>query len=601
MKLALIDWGIIALVIISILAIGLWAKGRASKDSSSFFLASRGMPWWLLGTSMVATTFATDTPNLVTGLVRGNGIAGNWVWWSFLITGMLTAFIYSKLWRRLGITTDIEFYERRYSGPMAGFLRGFRAVYLGLFFNVMIMATVTLAAIKFGNVLFGISPVTMILFAGTITVIFSAAGGLLGVLVTDLILFAVSMTGAVLAAIYALGHPSVGGLETMLQHPRVAENLSFLPDFTDPAQFVPLMLIPLAVQWWSAWYPGSEPGGGGYAAQRMLAAKNERHAVAAVVFFNFAHYALRPWPWILVALASMIVFPDLASLKTALPNVDVSLLKDDLAYPAMLSYLPHGVLGIVVASLMAAYVSTISTHLNWGASYLVNDVYVRFAAPNASEKQQVLMGRLFTVGLMVLASLFALALESAMQAFNLLLSIGAGTGLLFFLRWFWTRINAWSELTAMVLSFLVSIYLQFWGPEGLVDWQRFLLTVAITTTSWVAVTLLTPRTPADQLDKFYADIAGDGTDYRRSAMADDIRGGILSALWATAAVYAVLFGTGLVLYGDYALGAICAAIALLGIWRTVHAIRNVEITVDPHHTANSGFADDWQLTLKPGE
>lgn len=514
-----IDWAIVVGLLILILAVGLVVSRKAAKDSASFFLAGRNMPWWLLGTSMVATTFATDTPNLVTNIVRTNGVAGNWVWWCFLITGMATAFIYAKLWRRLGVTTDVEFYERRYAGKAAAFLRGFRGLYLGVFFNVMIMANVTLAGIKIGGVLFEVSPEITVLVAGLVTVIFAMAGGLLGVLITDLILFVIAMLGAGLAAYFAVTHPSVGGLEILLAHPDVVDKLAFLPDFSNPDQFVPLLLIPLAVQWWSVWYPGAEPGGGGYVAQRMLSAKDEHHAVAAVTFFNFAHYALRPWPWILVALASMIIFPDLGSLERALPHVDPRIIQHDLAYPAMLTFLPAGVLGLVVASLVAAYVSTMSTSLNWGASYVVNDFYIRFVDKNASPKAQVLVGRIATLLLMALACLFALVLESALQAFHLILTIGAGTGLLFLLRWYWPRINAWSEISAMIFSFVIAVGFEFFGPEALKDWQQFLLAVGLTTLGWVSVTLLTSPTPDEKLTEFRSSL-GDGlssADFKRGA------------------------------------------------------------------------------------
>jgi solute:Na+ symporter, SSS family len=551
-------------VLLVTLITGLWVRVRASQDSASYFLGSRSMPWWLLGTSMVATTFATDTPNLVTGLVREHGVAGNWVWWCFLVTGMLTGFVYAKLWRRLGVATDIEFYEIRYSGRPAAFLRGFRAVYIGIFFNVMIIATVTLALVKYANVLFGTSPVIIVLVAGVVTVVFSAAGGLLGVLFTDLILFVISMCGAVMVAYFAVNHPDVGGLASLLANPDLQPKRAFLPDLSDPDQYVPLLLMPLLVQWWSAWYPGSEPGGGGYVAQRMLAAKDERHAAAATVFFNFAHYALRPWPWILVALASLVVFPDLASIKVALPHVADELIDNDLAYPAMLTFLPPGFMGIVVASIVAAYVSTISTSLNLGASYVVNDIYVRFISPRASEGRRVLVGRMLTVLLMVLAGLLALVLESAVQGFQLLLSVGAGTGLLFFLRWFWRRINAWSEIAAMVISFAVSLYLHLWAPQQFELWQRFALTVGVTTAGWMLVALVTPATSPDTLRSFERRIAA------KSDAGAGIGRGVVMALIATAGVYSLMFGTGLALYGQ---GTTAALAVFAGIMALLTCLR----------------------------
>jgi len=542
-QLVTLDWIIIACVMALIIGVGLYVSRRAASNSTSFFLGGRNMPWWLLGTSMVATTFAADTPNLVTGLVRENGVAGNWGWWAFLITGMVSAFIYAKLWRRLGVVTDIEFYEQRYSGKPAAFLRGFRAVYIGVFFNIMVMANVTLALIKYANVLFGVSPEIVVLVAGLVTVTLSVSGGLLGVLVTDFFLFILSMIGALCAAWFAVNHVDVGGLTAMMKAPVLIDKTSFFPNFSDPNQYVPILLIPLLIQWWSAWYPGSEPGGGGYVAQRMLAAKDEKHATGAAVFFNVAHYALRPWPWILVALASLIVFPDLNSMQTALPHVDGDLIQNDLAYPAMLTFLPKGLLGLVVASILAAYISTMSTMLNLGASYVVNDVYGRFINKNASEKRKVRVGQLVTVVLMIGAALLALRLESATQAFRLLLAVGAGTGLLFFLRWFWPRINAWSEISAMVFSLLVAFGFEYLGPENMQIWHKFALSVGVTTLGWVIITLLTPPTDAETLANFKARAKiTDGTD---------IKSGLIAALTASLSVYGLMFATGSILYGQY--------------------------------------------------
>jgi len=562
--LSLLDWSIVVGFLALTLFVGFWVSKRASKDSNTYFLGGRSMPWWLLGTSMVATTFAADTPNLVTDIVRNEGVSGNWVWWCMLLTGMLTTFVYARLWRRLGVTTDIEFYEKRYMGKSAEYLRGFRAVYLGVFFNVMIMATVTLAAIKIGSVLFNISPVMMVLAAGGVTVIFSALGGFLGVLVTDMILFVTAMVGSTLAAYFALGHPSVGGLEGLLANPDVASKISLLPDFSEPAHWVPLFLIPLAVQWWASWYPGAEPGGGGYIAQRMLAAKDENHAVAASAFFNVAHYALRPWPWILVALASLVVYPDAASLKAALPHVPESVMGEDLAYSAMLLFLPSGVLGLVVASLVSAYISTISTHLNWGASYAVNDFYCRFINKTATDKQQVMVGRVMTVGLMVAASLMALVLESALQAFQLLLSIGAGTGLLFILRWFWTRINVWSEISAMVLSFIFSLFFQYGPYAGLETWEKFVASVVLTTMGWVGVTFMTRPTDATHIGTFNAAIKG---------QEGEIKTGLYATLSCTVAIYSFLFMTGNVIFGDYLTAGVLAAVMLVSGLFTVRVVR----------------------------
>ena len=443
------------------LTIGFVVSKKSGKSTSEYFLSGRTMPWWLLGVSMVATTFSTDTPNLVTDIVRDKGVSGNWVWWAFLITGLLTVFVYAKLWRKSGVNTDIEFYELRYGGKPARFLRAFRAVYLGVVFNVLAMAAVTLAAIKIGQVMLGLTPLQTIFIGGVVTVIFSTVGGFKGVVYTDFILFFVAMFGGIAAAYYCVNLPEVGGLTALMENENVVNKLDILPSFTDTEAIITLLIIPLAVQWWSAWYPGAEPGGGGYIAQRMLAAKNENHAIGATFFFNILHYALRPWPWILVALASLVVYPDIASIHAAFPNIAEDKLGHDLAYSAMLTKLPNGLLGIVLTSLIAAYMSTISTHLNWGSSYIVNDFYKQHVKTNASEKELVNVGRLSTILLMVISAALALVLTNALQLFNIILMFGAGTGLIFILRWFWWRINAWSEISAMVVSGIISILISF--------------------------------------------------------------------------------------------------------------------------------------------
>jgi len=412
-----LDWLVIAVYFTVTLIIGLAVTRQAGKDTKQFFLAGRNMPWWLLGVSMVATTFSTDTPNLVTGLVRQNGVSGNWVWWAFLLTGMLTVFVYAKLWHRSGVLTDIEFYELRYSGKAAAFLRGFRALYLGLVFNVLVMGAVSLAAIKFGEIVLGIPGWVTLLIAGSITLMYSTAGGLKAVIFTDFIQFIFAMIGSVWACIYLIGLPEIGGLAKLLSHETVVTKMPMFPDFSNPNVWIPIMFVPLAVQWWASYYPGAEPGGGGYIAQRMFSAKDEKHSVAATLFFNVAHYALRPWPWILIALASLVVFPDLASIKDAFPNLSADKLGHDVAYPAMLTKLPTGLLGLVAASLIAAFMSTISTQLNLGASYLVNDFYKRFVKPDADEKELVWAGRWITVVSIILGSALGLLLTSADRYF----------------------------------------------------------------------------------------------------------------------------------------------------------------------------------------
>lgn len=582
MRLDAFDWTVVAAYGALALIVGLYFARRAGKGTTEFFLSGRKLPWWMLGTSMVATTFSTDTPNLVTDLVRTGGVSQNWVWWAFLITGMCTVFFYAKLWRRSGVFTDMGFYELRYSGKPAAFLRGFRALYLGVFFNVMIMATVTLAAIKIGGVLLGIDKYTTVLIAGTITVIYSATSGLWGVVVTDLLLFVIAMVGAVAAAYYALAQPEVGGLAGLVSHPEISGKLALLPDFTDWRVAVPVFVVPIAVQWWATWYPGSEPGGGGYVAQRMLASRNETESMKATLWFNIAHYALRPWPWILVALASLAVYPTLDSLAAAFPNVDPSILKHDLAYPAMLVFLPHGLLGLVVASLAAAYMSTISTHLNWGASYVVDDFYRRFLVPDRDERHYVAVARLSTVGLIVLALLVSLWLQNALQAFQILLQIGAGTGMIFLLRWFWWRINAWSEISAMVISFAVAVWFQF-GHEavGLAAFHpslQLVIGVALTTAVWLAVTFATAPTDTATLQDFYDRIRPFGRGWARVVQVDDTptRGSVTAALtcWllGCVVVYAALFGTGYILYGRPGPGSVflgASALAALGLFRTL--------------------------------
>ena len=588
MQLSALDWWVLALYGVTVLSVGLAVARRAGRGREDYFLAGRTMPWWLIGTSMVATTFSADTPNLVTDLVRTGGVSQNWVWWAFVITGMCTVFFYAKLWRRSGVLTDIGFYELRYSGRSAAFLRAFRAVYLGVFFNVMIMATVTLAAIKIGGVLLGVDKYTVVLVAGTATVIYSATSGLWGVLVTDLLLFSISMIGSVAAAVYALRLPEVGGLSGLMGNASVTEKLSFLPDFSDPTTAAAVFIVPIAVQWWSTWYPGAEPGGGGYIAQRMLAAKDEKNAMQATLWFNVAHYAIRPWPWILVALASLIVYPTLSDLTAAFPNVDPSIIGNDLAYPAMLVFLPSGLLGLVVASLAAAYMSTISTHLNWGASYVVDDVYRRFVAPDREEKDYVMVARVSTVALIVLASLVGLQLETAMQAFQILLQIGAGTGLVFLLRWFWWRINTWSEISAMVISFMVAVYFGFFHTRiGFAKWDpsaELVIGVAVTTAGWLLVTFLTSPVDTQTLRDFHAKIRPLGrgwdavvprTDDAGEDRSGEFAAGLLAWFLGCVMVYGALFGTGFLLYGNVALGVIGLIVAALAGWGVLKLLPRV--------------------------
>ena len=582
MVLNALDWSFVIGFFIISLGIGIWTAKSGNKDADDYFTASGKMPWWLLGVSMVATTFSTDTPNLVTDIVRQNGVSGNWAWWAFLLTGMLTVFVYARLWKKSGVVTDVEFYELRYSGKIARFLRGFRAIYLGLLFNVMIMATVSLAAIKIGGVLLGLTPIQTVLIAGTITVVYSSLGGLKGVLITDFIQFFLSITGAFIAAYVALQHPKVGGLNNLLKHENVVDKLDLFPSPSDPEIFLMIFLIPLLVQWWSVWYPGAEPGGGGYIAQRMFAAKNEDHSIKSVLFFNAAHYALRPWPWIIVALCSLVVFPDLDSFRTAFPDSE-SIINHDLGYPAMLTFIPSGLLGIVVTSLIAAYMSTISTHLNWGASYIVNDFYKRFAKPDATQKEMLNVGRIITVILMILTMIFALLLDNALGAFQILLQIGAGTGLIFILRWFWWRVNAASELTAMIVSFAIAIYFglihQKLGFAPLADWEQLVIGVAITTLAWVLVSFITTQTSMETMVKFINQVNPGGPGWKSIVAKAKSEGyeltakteswkvpvGILCMIAGTVGIYSFLMGTGLFIYGETLNACLLMALAIVSV------------------------------------
>jgi SSS family solute:Na+ symporter len=591
-----VDWVIIFGYFLLSLIVGVAYSKKAGSSTSEFFLSGRNMPWWLLGISMVATTFSADTPNLVTDIVRNNGVAGNWLWWAFLFTGMLTVFIYSKLWRRSNVMTDIEFYELRYSGKPAAFLRGFRAVYLGFFYNIIVMAAVTLAMIKICGVILKLSPVQTLIVAIVITTVYSSLGGLFGVLLTDLVQFVIAMAGAIWAAIYVVKLPQVGGLAKLLTHPNLSGKLSLLPDFSKLDLAIAVFFFPLIIQWWNVWYPGAEPGGGGYIAQRMLAAKNEKHAMGSTFLFNVLHYALRPWPWIFVALASLVVFPNLEALQAAFPHINPSIMKHDLAYPAMMTFLPRGLIGMVVASLFAAYMSTIATHLNWGSSYMVNDFYKRFMKCDAPEKRLVMIGRISTFGLMLCSSLLALLLQHALEAFQILLLVGAGTGLIFILRWFWWRINAYSELTAMVVSFIIALYFKLvhtrLGFEPLADWQQLLIGIVITTISWITVTLLTQPTDEDRLRKFYRLVHPGGPGWKHimekekaagmlmGAAAEpwDVPVGILCIMVGCMAVWGTLFAVGYWIYGNYAPAAILTLVAAISGFILVRLWRKLKTT-----------------------
>ena len=572
MQLTTLDWALIGAYFALALGVGLWASKQAKTDAAGYFLAGRNMPWWLLGISMVATTFSTDTPNLVTDLVRQQGVAGNWAWWAFLLTGMVTVFVYARLWRRSGVLTDISFYELRYGGKSAAFLRGFRALYLGLVFNVLVMATVSLAAIKLGGILLGWPGWLTLLVTCSITLVYSVLGGLRAVILTDFVQFVLAMVGSVWAAWWILNLPEIGGLDGLLSHPAVTPQLSLLPDLSDADAWIPILLIPLAVQWWSSYYPGAEPGGGGYIAQRMFSAKDEGHAVGATLLFNVAHYALRPWPWILVALASLVVFPDLDALREAFPHVAEDKVGHDLAYPAMLSLLPPGLLGLVAASLLAAFMSTMSTQLNLGASYLVHDVYGRFIKPDASERERVVTGQLSTGVSLLLGAGLGLTLTDAGQAFNLLLLLGAGTGGLFLLRWFWWRISAATEIAAMVISLVVAAYFTWahdaWGMPALAPWEKLVWGTTITTLGWLISAWVLPSEKPEVLKAFVAQtgVSGSGWgEYAPSTAASEssVGHGLLQAFLGCVAVYGALMATGSWLYGEWTTGSVLTGLAVL--------------------------------------
>jgi Na+/proline symporter len=579
MHLNTLDWSVVAISLVAAWVPSVFFARRASRGTAEFFTSGRAVPWWLAGTSMVATTFATDTPNLITEFVRTSGVAKNWSWWALLLTGMTTVFFYARLWRRSGVLTDLEFYEIRYTGASAAFLRGFRAIYLGLLCNCIIMAIVTLAAVKIAHIMLGWDRWQTIVVCGVICVGFSALSGLWGVLASDLVQFIIAMLGVIGAAYYSLGHPAVGGLDGLVAKIDPAR-LRLLPDFSDRAIALEIFFVPLCVQWWASWYPGSEPGGGGYVAQRMLAARDERHAVGATLWFNLAHYALRPWPWILVGLCSILVFPTLADIQARFPELDATLIKDDIAYPAMLTLLPHGLIGLLVASLLAAYVSTMSTHLNWGSSYLVNDFYRRFVNRNATERQCVWLSRLLAVGLMLVAILFSTLIESAKDGFDLLMSIGAGTGLVYLLRWFWWRINPWSEIAGMVVSFATAIGLfvaNKFLDASIPSYQVILYSVAATTPAWILATFLTAPTPRATLVSFYRLVRPAGPGWRSvrdeaglPPSPDSLPMGLLGVVLGCTMVWSALFGAGSFLYGNTLHGLIFAVlftISAVGLWR----------------------------------
>jgi Na+/proline symporter len=524
MQLHTLDW-VVALAAVAIcFAPALFFGKRSGKSTAEFFASGRSVPWWLAGLSMVATTFSSDTPNLVANFVRTEGVAGNWRWWAFTLTGVSTVFFYAKLWRRSGVLTDLEFYELRYSGKAASIVRGFRSVYLGLLFNCIIMATVNLAACKIAAILFGFERWQTLLFVGMLNAVFATYSGLWGVLVIDMVQFFIKMSAVIAAAYFAVQLPQVGGMSGLvhklsnLPGPDGIHYLNMLPDFTNNWDLaVAVFVIPITVQWWASWYPGAEPGGGSYIAQRMLASKTEKDALGSTLFFNLAHYVLRPWPWILVGLASLIIYPQLSDIQKAFPNLDPKLLGHDIAFPAMLRFLPVGWMGLMLGGLIAANSSTILTHLNWGASYLVHDFYRRFVKTNAPEKHYVVAGRIATLILFVGSSAMVFALDTAKDSFDVIMQVGAGTGLIYLVRWFWWRVTAWCEIVAMISSFGMSLLFLILKKYGMAPgtYQELLITIAVTTVLWVTTAYLGPRTNDEALVNFYHKVRPGGPGWAR--------------------------------------------------------------------------------------
>ena len=601
MHLQLIDWVIVAVSLIVCFFPALFFGRRAGKSTSEFFVSGRAVPWWLAGLSMVATTFSSDTPNLVTDIVRRNGVAGNWVWWAFVLTGVATVFFYARLWRRSGVMTDLEFYEIRYSGKAASFVRGFRSVYLGLFFNCMIMASVNLAACKIAGILFGLERWQTLAAVGLLNVVFATHSGLWGVLVIDMVQFFIKMTAVIAAAYFAVTLPQIGGLSGLvdklsaIKGPSGLNYLNILPDFTNNWDMaVAVFVMPIAVQWWAVWYPGAEPGGGSYIAQRMLASKSEKDALGAVLFFNIAHYVLRPWPWIITGLCSIIIYPQLSDIQAAFPNLDPRLLGHDIAFPAMLKFLPVGFIGLMVGGLVAANSSTILTHLNWGASYLVHDFYRRFIRKDATEKHYVLAGRIGTVLLFICSSSLVFVLDTAKDAFDIILQVGAGTGLLYLVRWFWWRVNAWCEVVAMVSSFSVSIVILILAKNGIhmSTHVALLVTIAVTTICWLLTAFLGPETDRKTLVEFYKRARPFGPGWKKvreeadismqeaKATGQNIPMALLGWVAGCTTIWSSLFTVGNFLYGRMTYALILGGVFLVSGTALIYVVNKLW-TKDP--------------------
>lgn len=535
-----LDFIVIAIFFVVMLLIpAIAARKSSGKGANEYFKSAGSMPWWLIGFSMVAATTSTNSANLFTEIIRRDGLYGNWAWWAFLLTGMLTVFVYSKLWVRSGATTDISFYELRYSGKPAAFLRGFRALYLGVIYNLVVMATVLLGAIKIGVVLFGVPAWVILLVTGVVSLIYSCLSGIRGTIYTDFFLFAVVMVGACVVMYFGVKHPAVGGWYNLMHNPDITGRLSFFPPMTNKDALIAIFIIPVAVQWWNVWYSGSEPGGGGYIVQRMLTAKSPSHAVGGTLFFNVLNYAIRPWPWYIAAFASILIFPNLDSIAAALPGVDPALIGDDMAYPAMIRIIPNGWVGVVAASLMGALFSTIAAQISMGANYVTNDVWKRFIHKEAGDRELIWVARAASLVLIVIGCVLAPFVGSAKSGFDLMVQIGAGTGAIFLLRWFWMRINAWTEIVAMGVSFLSAVFFQLVWPHisatPLLFWEKLLWTIAVTTVCWLVATLLTKPEKPEVIDKFKSLVRTDGNDVGK---------GLLKMFFASMGIFTLMWCIG---------------------------------------------------------
>ena len=561
MQISMLDWGLIIFYFVLALSIGLYFSRRAGKNISEYFTSGRSLPWWLAGTSMVATTFAADTPLAVTDLVANHGIAGNWLWWNMVMSGLLTVFLFARFWRRAEVLTDVEFTELRYSGRPAAILRGFRALYLAIPINLIILGWVTLAMVKIIELSIGVDKWIGVGICVLVTLVYSGLSGLWGVVITDLLQFAIAMIGSIVLAIFAVD--AVGGVVGLKDgltaiYGSSHDILNFTPDIGSVWMPLSAFMVYLAVNWWAAWYPGAEPGGGGYVAQRMFSTKNEKHSLLATLWFNIAHYALRPWPWILVALVSLVLYPDIEDKQTGYILV-------------LLDYLPTGFKGLLLASFAAAFMSTVSTHLNWGSSYIVNDFYKRFIKKDGTPQHYVKVARLTTVGLVFAGGIVTFQMETIAGAWKFLLALGAGTGSVYILRWFWWRINAWSEISAMIASFVVAIFLQFVLGMDTGNAATFakvmLITVISSSAVWLTVTFLTQPDNESTLLNFYEKVHPGGSLWKPIAKKSSVEGdrgliwNLIDWMVGIILIYSTLFGVGKIILGNVLIGSILLIVA----------------------------------------